>query len=119
MSSTWKHRATAACAAAALSLGVAAAASSPAAAAGGHTYITQTNLVSDQPGVAPVTDLSLVNPWGMSFGTGATPTPVWVSDNGTDSTTLYRGATEPPTASKVPLTVSILWGKPTGQVFNA
>ena len=80
--------------------------------------ITQTNLVSDQPGVAPVTDPSLINPWGMSFGTGATATPVWVSNNGSDNTTLYKGATIPPTATKVPLTVTIPWGKPTGQVFN-
>jgi len=83
-----------------------------------HVAITQTNLVSDQAGVAPLTDPSLVNPWGMSFGTGATATPVWVSNNGSDNTTLYRGATRPPSAVKVPLTVSIPWGAPTGQVFN-
>jgi hypothetical protein len=46
------------------------------------------NLVSDLPGLADVTDATLVNPWGMS----QTPTsPVWVSDNGTNSATLYRG----------------------------
>jgi hypothetical protein len=27
----------------------------------------ETPIVSDQPGVAPVTDPSLVNPWGISF----------------------------------------------------
>ena len=117
--SSWKKRVTAAGGAAALTAGIVAAGGAPASAAGGHVYVTQTNLVSDQPGIAPVTDPSLVNPWGMSFGTGATPTPVWVSDNGTDSTTLYRGATVPPTAAKVPLTVTIPWGEPTGQVFNA
>ena len=47
-------------------------------------------------------------------------TPVWVSDNGADVTTLYNGAVpgnpESPVA-KV-LTVSIPGGAPTGQVFN-
>jgi hypothetical protein len=28
----------------------------------------QTNLVSDIPGLAAVTDANLVNPWGVSFG---------------------------------------------------
>ncbi|HYM83791.1 MAG TPA: TIGR03118 family protein, partial [Candidatus Dormibacteraeota bacterium] len=49
----------------------------------------RTDLVSDQPGVAAITDPSLVNAWGMSFGP---TTPVWVSDNGADVATLYRGA---------------------------
>jgi len=80
--------------------------------------VTQTNLVSDQTGQAPLVDPSLVNPWGMSFGTGATATPLWVSDNGADVATLYRGDTTPPSFAKVPLTVSIPGGAPTGQVFN-
>jgi uncharacterized protein (TIGR03118 family) len=83
--------------------------------------VAQTNLVSDQalpadPNV--VVDPSLVNPWGMSFGTGATPTPLWVSDNGQDVTTLYKTGPTPPAFIKVPLTVSIPGGAPTGQVFN-
>ena len=52
------------------------------AAAGGYV---QENLVSDQPGVAQLTDPQLVNAWGMSRGPN---TPVWVSDNGADVTTL-------------------------------
>src|SRR5437773_1286217 len=82
--------------------------------AGGYI---QENLVSDQPGVAQLTDPQLVNAWGMSRGPN---TPVWVSDNGADVTTLYNGAVpgnpESPVA-KV-LTVSIPGGAPTGQVFN-
>jgi hypothetical protein len=50
--------------------------------------VRQENLVSDQPGVATLTDPNLVNAWGMSRGPN---TPVWVSDNGADVTTLYRG----------------------------
>jgi len=77
----------------------------------------QENLVSDQPGVAQLTDPQLVNAWGMSRGPN---TPVWVSDNGRDVTTLYNGATGNPESpvAKV-LTVGIPGGgAPTGQVFN-
>jgi uncharacterized protein (TIGR03118 family) len=83
------------------------------AAAGGYL---QENLVSDQPGVAQLTDSQLVNAWGMSRGPN---TPVWVSDNGADVTTLYNGATGSPESpvAKV-LTVMIPGGVPTGQVFN-
>jgi len=75
----------------------------------------QTNIVSDVPGWAPIVDASLVNAWGMSAGPA---TPVWVSNNGTDSTTLYKGGTLGVPFSKVPLTVAIPDGAPTGQVFN-
>jgi uncharacterized protein (TIGR03118 family) len=84
------------------------------AAAGGYT---QENLVSDQPDVAQRTDPQLVNAWGMSRGPN---TPVWVSDNGADVTTLYNGAVPGAPESPVAkvLTVAIPGGAPTGQVFN-
>jgi uncharacterized protein (TIGR03118 family) len=67
-------------------------------------------LVTDTTGGKTV-DPALVNPWGMA----QSPTsPVWVSDNGTDSATIYTADADP----KVPLTVSIPGGAPTGQVFN-
>lgn len=73
---------------------------------------TQVNLVSDVPGLAPVTDPNLVNAWGLTQG----PTsPIWVSDNGTDRSTLYRSG---PPGTIVPLVVSIEGGAPTGTVFN-
>jgi uncharacterized protein (TIGR03118 family) len=76
----------------------------------------QRNLVSDQNGKAEITDPNLVNAWGLAFGP---TTPAWVADNGKDSATLYRGATDPMTPpSIVPLVVSIPGGAPTGQVFN-
>ncbi len=78
----------------------------------------QINLVSDVPGLARILDPNLVNAWGLSAG----PTsPVWVSDNGTSKSTLYRGATKPgEPAGIVPLVVSIPGGgSPTGQVFNS
>ena len=48
----------------------------------------QTNLVTDVPGLAPVLDPLLVNPWGISL-TGTSP--FWVANNGSSTSTLYRG----------------------------
>ena len=73
------------------------------------------NLVSDIPGVARITDPNLVNPWGMSAGPA---TPVWVSDNGTDVSTLYSGAIRRSVPVIAPLVVGIPGGAPTGTVFN-
>ncbi len=85
------------------------------AAAKSATPYTQTNLVSDIPGVARITDPNLVNPWGVSeFPKG----PLWVSDNGTDVSTLYTGAVGGSPLTPVPLVVKIPGGAPTGQVFN-
>jgi uncharacterized protein (TIGR03118 family) len=81
----------------------------------------QINMVSDQPGVAPLTDPDLVNAWGLSAspGTDAAPgSPLWVSDNGTDKTTLYRGATATTVTKVDPPIVDVTSGAPTGQVFN-
>jgi uncharacterized protein (TIGR03118 family) len=79
----------------------------------------RTDLVSNQPGVAPNTDPRLVNAWGLV----ALPTsPWWVSDNGTGFSTLYNGA-----GLQTPLFVSIppapaspagTLGTPTGIVGN-
>src|SRR5256714_5676819 len=80
---------------------------------------TQTNLVSNIPGMATFTDPDLRNPWGIS---ASATSPMWVSDNGAAATTLYRGD-----GSKVALTVVIppgagstagTLGTPTGTVFN-
>jgi uncharacterized protein (TIGR03118 family) len=67
------------------------------------------NLVADTAGAAPATDASLVNGWGLSAGP---TTPWWVSDNGTDKSTLYNGS-----GAKQALTVAVP-GAPTGTVFN-
>ena len=85
----------------------------------------QTNLVSDVPGLAPVTDSNLVNPWGIAFG----PTsPLWVADNHSGVSTLYDGSGNPqPPPPKNPLVVTIpppmssspgTTTAPTGIVFN-
>jgi hypothetical protein len=46
----------------------------------------QTNLVSDIPGLATITDASLVNPWGVSH---TATSPFWISDQGTNLTNLW------------------------------
>jgi uncharacterized protein (TIGR03118 family) len=68
-------------------------------------------LVTDKTG-APTKDKDLVNAWGMSQGPS---TPVWVSDNGSGKSTLYQDSGN----HKVPLTVTIPGGDPTGQVYNS
>jgi uncharacterized protein (TIGR03118 family) len=67
--------------------------------------------------VAQLHDPQLVNAWGLSRGPN---TPVWVSDNGADATTLYNGAVPGSPESPVAkvLSVSVPGGAPTGQVFN-
>jgi uncharacterized protein (TIGR03118 family) len=78
---------------------------------------TQTNLVSDIPGLAAFTDPNLINPWGIALG----PTsPFWVSDNGTGFLTLYNTAGKPQSlvVSIPPPAGSSATSTPTGQVFN-
>lgn len=84
----------------------------------------QTNLVSDIPSLAPgqPADPNLINPWGMSFsGTS----PFWVSNQGSNTATLYNALASPPSPIKQGLTVTIPTGSlgpptgPTGQVFNS
>jgi uncharacterized protein (TIGR03118 family) len=86
--------------------------------------VLQTNLVSDLPGVAAVTDPHLVNPWGISE---SNTSPFWLSDNNAGVSTLYNtpGQNGAPIAI-TPLVVSIPTlpdpldpvGAPTGTVFN-
>jgi uncharacterized protein (TIGR03118 family) len=101
-----------------MAVGASAASASPAhPRAGGYR---QVNLVSNLPNVAPLTDRDLVNAWGLSASPGtdqAPGSPLWVSDNGADKTTLYAGAGAS-SVTKVGLVVNIPSGAPTGQVFN-
>jgi uncharacterized protein (TIGR03118 family) len=99
------------------------AAVAPAASSPAHRQnaaFVQVNLVSNQPGVAPLRDTDLVNAWGLaaSPGTDQAPgSPLWVSDNGSDKATLYNNGTAT-SVSKVGLTVDVTGAAPTGQVFN-
>ncbi len=83
----------------------------------GATF-SQTNLVSDVPGLAELTDPNLKNPWGVSF---SATSPFWVSDQDPNLATLYRMTAG--NVSKVPLEVAIPTTAsgpqgPTGQVNN-
>ena len=77
------------------------------------TSYTQTNLVSDIPGLAANTDLNLKDAWGMSF---SATSPIWVSDRFTGLATLYNGL-----GVANSLVVTVPPGTPatgpTGQVF--
>jgi len=84
-------------------------------------HYTQSNLVSNTSGMAPVTDPQLVNPWGLSRSSSS---PWWISDNATGLSTLYNGA-----GAKQSLVVTILQadpnnkntplGTPTGTIANS
>src|ERR1051325_7062904 len=81
-------------------------------------HYVQSNLVSDVPGTALVTDTNLINAWGISFS----PTsPFWVSANGSGRSTLYavtytNGQVQ---VVKQPLEVTIPGeGNVTGQLFD-
>jgi uncharacterized protein (TIGR03118 family) len=82
----------------------------------------QTNLVSDIPGLAAITEPELHNPWGISH---TATSPFWTSNQGTSTATLFAVT---PTLMKVapagtngniaiPTTASGPQG-PTGQVAN-
>jgi uncharacterized protein (TIGR03118 family) len=76
---------------------------------------TQTNLVSDTPGLAKNFDPNLVNPWGVAFSASS---PFWVSNNATGLATLYNSD-----GVKQALVVTIPGvggnpGEPTGVIFN-
>lgn len=82
----------------------------------GDTYSWE-NLQSDIAGVAEHVDRNLVNPWGMTASANGT---IWVSDNGTGVSTLYRQD-----GLAVSLVVTVpgreknSTGTPTGVVFNS
>src|SRR5258708_38721966 len=75
------------------------------------SFFIQSNLVTSNQAIAPAAhlDTSLINPWGISH---SATSPFWVSDNGTNQSTLYNT-----TGVKQGLVVTIS-GPPTGQVNN-
>jgi uncharacterized protein (TIGR03118 family) len=116
----WPVAATAVAAGGALVMTAGVASAAPSAFARDPGY-RQVNLVSDIPGAANLPDSDLVNSWGISASPGTDQAPgsaLWVSDNGTDKTTLYTSGTAT-SVSKSGLIVTITSGAPTGQLFNA
>jgi uncharacterized protein (TIGR03118 family) len=81
----------------------------------------QTNFVSDIPGIAFIQDPLLVNPWGISM---TATSPFWVANNGTSTSTLYRGDVAGSPLVRNPGLASITipgvpGGLPTGTVANS
>ena len=82
------------------------------------TSITLTNLVSDIPGLAQITDPALKNPWGLSFsGTS----PFWVSNQVTNTADLFTVHGTTVTQNALEVSIPTTGGGPqgpTGQVNN-
>src|SRR5438270_1677038 len=77
-----------------------------------------TTLLSDIPGLAPVLDPLLVNPWGISMSSSS---PFWVANNGTSTSQLIRGDVggTPVVLNGSPQTITISGSLPTGTVANS
>jgi len=73
-------------------------------------FYTQSNLVSDVPGLAKTLDPNLKDPWGVANAPGG---PFWVANAASNTATLYDGQ-----GTAAPLVVAVPGG-PTGQVFTA
>jgi hypothetical protein len=84
----------------------------------------QTDLVSDIPGLAALTDPELHNPWGMSH---TDTSPIWTSNQATQTATLFAvtanndvtkvTGVNPPTGGNIAIP-PMGAGGPTGQVAN-
>jgi uncharacterized protein (TIGR03118 family) len=76
-----------------------------------------TSIISDRAGAAALTDLNLVDAWGLAFDTSGT---LWVANNGTGTATAYDLTTIASAAPPVHIgTVDAgVAGTPTGEAFN-
>jgi len=81
-------------------------------------FYQQRNLVSDQPGVALITDPDLINAWGIALNPNGAA--FWISNNGSGKSTLYIGDVNGSPFTKInTLTVTVPGGLNTGSVFNS
>ena len=94
-------------------LGLVLTAAVPVGAASPHSAYDVHVLVSDGSQAADFTDSNLVNAWGLTRTAGS---PWWVSNNGTETSTLYNGVGQPQ-PQPTPLVVAVP-GAPTGTVAN-
>jgi uncharacterized protein (TIGR03118 family) len=82
-----------------------------------NSVYTVTALVSNMAGIALHQDANLVNPWGIVAGP---PTPFWVANNHSNTSTLYDGTGKPlPLIVTLPPNGAGTTVDPTGIVFNA
>src|SRR5262245_3614766 len=78
---------------------------------------TQTNRVSDVPGLDQTTDANLVNPWGITLGTNS---GLWVSENGAGMAESFDGAGHAVQAGvTIPTPDGMGTAAPTGAATNA
>lgn len=79
----------------------------------------QTNLISDIPGLAAVTDPNLLNPWGLAFFPGLSP--FWINENNAGFSALYFADAVPfpglPLVT-IPAPSAPTGGTPTGIIAN-
>jgi uncharacterized protein (TIGR03118 family) len=83
----------------------------------------ETNMISNEAGVAPITDPNLIDPWGVAFsGTS----PLWVSNQGSGTATVYHITGTSSTAAQLTEGVANVGNAPpsnsngpTGQVSTA
>ena len=85
------------------------------------TGYTQTNLISDIPGLAEVTDPNLLNPWGLAFFPGMSP--FWINENNAGFSALYFAdavvdAALPHVIIPQPPLSTATFGSPTGIIAN-
>jgi uncharacterized protein (TIGR03118 family) len=82
----------------------------------------QTNLTSNQPGIAPNTDPNLQNAWGVTFLPASVfpgGSPFWISDNNSGLSTLYDKSGMPVASPvNIPSPSADTGGTPTGIVAN-
>ena len=76
----------------------------------GFAGFVQTNLISDVPGLAQITDPNLLNPWGIANSPSG---PFWFANNISGTSTANNAAIHPVT---IPGLAGI--GDPTGVAFN-
>jgi uncharacterized protein (TIGR03118 family) len=91
------------------------ASSTPVNVPGQSQFYLQHNLISDGFAAADLTDLNLVNAWGLVSGP---TTPWWIANNGTGTTTLYNVGTGTIVAHFTVPGAGGAQGNPTGLVFN-
>jgi uncharacterized protein (TIGR03118 family) len=80
------------------------------------TSYVQTNIISDLPGTASVTDPTLLNPWGVSVGPA-----IWIdaANTGLVKVDTAAGATVIPNVTIPAASGSSAKGSPSGTVFNS
>jgi len=78
-------------------------------------FYLQHNLISDGFVPADLTDVNLVNAWGLVSGP---TTPWWIADNGTGKTTLFNVSTGSIVTEFIVPGAGGEQGNPTGLVFN-